>query len=435
MAQQICRFEPDDKYNAFLSTIGKAPFEKSGKLAGIPVAVKDNISTNGIMTTCGSKILEGYVPPFDAFVVELLKREGAAIVGKTNMDEFGMGTTTENSAFGPTLNPCDTGRVPGGSSGGSAAAVAGGLVPMALGTDTGGSIRCPSAFCGIVGLKPTYGRVSRYGLIAYANSLEQIGPMARNVTDVSTLMEVLCACDPRDSTTYDRPYCHKPDINIRGTRIGVPEEFFGKGVDPKVASIVWDGISLLERLGAEIVTCRMPSMAYALAAYYVTCTSEASSNLARFDGVRYGPSSDTKKQWHEAFQEQRREMFGKEVRRRIMLGTFALSSGYYGKYYAKAQAARQNVKADFARLFRNVDVLAGPTMPTVAFRLGEKSDPLSMYLSDILTVPANLAGVPAISVPCGKAEGMPVGLQIMGRHFEDEKVIDVAYAFEQGVSA
>jgi aspartyl-tRNA(Asn)/glutamyl-tRNA(Gln) amidotransferase subunit A len=426
-------FSPKDQYNAFITTLNEAE-SGPGALSGIPVAVKDNISTQGIPTTCGSRILEGYVPPYDAHAVTLLKKAGAAIIGKTNMDEFGMGTTTENSAFGPTKNPADPSRVPGGSSGGSAAAVASGMVRMALGTDTGGSIRCPAAFCGIVGFKPTYGRVSRYGLIAYANSLEQIGPMARNVSDISLLMEVLTRYDPRDSTSVDCPYSHTPDPEIRGLKIGVPEEFFGEGVDPRVASVVWDGITLLERKGAEIITCRMPSMAYALAAYYVTCTSEASSNLARFDGVRYGPPSDTKLPWHEAFQQRRRSGFGTEVKRRIMLGTFALSSGYYGKYYTKAQAARQQVRKDFLHLFRTVDVVAGPTMPTVAFRLGEKTDPLSMYLSDILTVPANLAGIPSISVPCGKSEGLPVGLQIMGPHFRDERVIDVAHAFEQGVS-
>lgn len=427
-------FSPDDRFHAFITTLPKAE-SGQGRLTGIPVAVKDNISTRGIPTTCGSRILKGYVPPYDAHAVTLLKQAGAAIVGKTNMDEFGMGTTTENSAFGPTLNPSDISRVPGGSSGGSAAAIASGMVPMALGTDTGGSIRCPAAFCGITGHKPTYGRVSRYGLIAYANSLEQIGPMARTVKEISLLMEILTAYDPHDSTTVNCPYRHTPDPEIRGTKIGVPEEYFGEGVDPRVAAVVWDGITLLERRGAEIVTCRMPSMVHALAAYYVTCMSEASSNLARFDGVRYGPPADTRRPWHEAFQERRREGFGAEVRRRIMLGTFALSSGYYGKYYAKAQVARQQVRDDFVRLFRTVDVIAGPTMPTVAFRLGEKTNPLSMYLSDILTVPANLAGVPAISVPCGKSEGLPVGLQIMGQWFRDEKVIDVAYSFEQGVSA
>jgi aspartyl-tRNA(Asn)/glutamyl-tRNA(Gln) amidotransferase subunit A len=425
-------FEPDDRYNAFL-TVCTRPSHTGGKLAGIAVAVKDNISTRGIETTCASKILKGYVPPYDAHAVELLRKSGAALAGKTNMDEFGMGTTTENSAFGPTLNPCDIGRVPGGSSGGSAAAIAGGMVQMALGTDTGGSIRCPAAFCGITGLKPSYGRVSRYGLIAYANSLEQIGPMGKTVSDVSTLMQVIAGYDRHDSTSHDKPYTHTPNADINGLKIGIPAEYFGPGVDPGVAGVVKKAIGRLEELGAVTVPCSIPSMQYALAAYYVTCTCEASSNLARFDGVRYGPAADTKKSWHEAYQEVRRAGFGTEVRRRIMLGTFALSSGYYGRYYAKAQVARENVRRDFQRIFTDVDVIAGPTMPTIAFRLGEKSDPLSMYLADILTVPANLAGIPAISVPCGKAGGMPVGLQIMGRHFEDERVVDAAYAYEQAV--
>jgi len=427
-------FAPDDRCNAFITTCKEAPFSE-GSLAGIAVAVKDNISTAGIQTTCGSRILEGYVPPYDAHVVELLRREGAAIVGKTNMDEFGMGTTTETSAFGPTRNPADPSRVPGGSSGGSAAAVAAGLVPMALGTDTGGSIRCPAAFCGIVGLKPTYGRVSRYGLIAYANSLEQIGPMARTVEDVSRLMSVIAKYDPRDSTMLDRPYDHRPSAEIKGLQVGVPEEYFGEGVDPRVAETVKNAIGVLEDLGATTVPVSIPGMRYALAAYYVICTSEASSNLARFDGVRYGPAVDTRKSWHEAYQDLRLELFGPEVRRRIMLGTFALSAGYAGRYYAKAQVARRNIQQDFERAFREVDIIAGPTMPTVAFRLGEKTDPLSMYLSDILTVPANLAGIPSISVPGGRVDGLPVGLQLMGRQFEDERVVDAAYAYEQGVRA
>lgn len=432
MAENEITFEPDDRYNAFLTVCNHVSHGK-GKLAGITVAVKDNISTKNIETTCASKILKGYVPPYDANVVELIKKDGAAIVGKTNLDEFGMGTTTENSAFGPTLNPCDTTRVPGGSSGGSAAAIASGMVRMALGTDTGGSIRCPSAFCGIVGLKPTYGRVSRYGLIAYANSLEQIGPMARTVSDVSLLMQVIAGYDRRDSTSYNKPYTHTPKADIKGLKIGIPNEYFGEGVDPKVANVVKDAITQLEHLGATTVPCSIPSMEYALAAYYVICTSEASSNLARFDGVRYGPAADTKKSWHDSYQEVRRAGFGTEVRRRIMLGTFALSSGYYGKYYAKAQIARENVRKDFARIFSEVDVIAGPTMPTIAFKLGEKSDPLSMYLADILTVPVNLAGIPAISLPCGKVAGMPVGIQIMGKPFDDERVIDVAFAYEQAV--
>jgi aspartyl-tRNA(Asn)/glutamyl-tRNA(Gln) amidotransferase subunit A len=427
-------FSADDRYNAFITVQDEAPYGE-GPLSGVAVAVKDNISTAGIRTTCGSRILEGYVPPYDAHVVGLLREAGAAIVGKTNMDEFGMGTTTETSAYGPTKNPVDPARVPGGSSGGSAAAVAAGMVGMALGTDTGGSIRCPAAFCGIVGLKPSYGRVSRYGLVAYANSLEQIGPMARTVTETSRLMAVISRYDPRDSTMVDRPYAHKPSASVEGLRIGIPDEYFGEGVDERVAERVRTAITRLEDLGAETVPVTIPSMAYALAAYYVICTSEASSNLARFDGVRYGPAVDTRKAWHDAYRELRGERFGAEVRRRIMLGTFALSAGYYGKYYAKAQVGRRNVRQDFERVLSGVDVIAGPTMPTVAFGLGEKTDPLSMYLSDILTVPANLAGVPAISVPCGTVDGLPVGLQIIGRRFDDERVVDVAYAYEQEVAA
>jgi aspartyl-tRNA(Asn)/glutamyl-tRNA(Gln) amidotransferase subunit A len=428
VASRTIAFEPADKYNAFLTTCTRAK-HRDGPLAGIAVAVKDNISTKGIETTCASKILKGYVPPYDAHVVGLLKVAGAAIVGKTNMDEFGMGTTTENSAFGPTLNPSDTSRVPGGSSGGSAAAIASGMVKMALGTDTGGSIRCPAAFCGIAGLKPSYGRVSRYGLIAYSNSLEQIGPMGKTVSEVSTLMSIIAGYDRHDTTSLNKPYNHTPDAGIKGLKIGIPQEYFGKGVDPQVAEVVKKAIGLLEELGATTVPCSIPSMEYALAAYYVTCTCEASSNLARFDGVRYGPAPDTKKSWHDAYQEVRSIAFGTEVRRRIMLGTFALSSGYY----AKAQIARENIRADFNRILADVNVIAGPTMPTIAFKLKEKSDPLSMYLADILTVPANLAGIPAISVPCGKSGGMPVGLQIMGRMFEDERIVDVAYAYEQAV--
>lgn len=427
---KVLSFHPDDSVHAFLTTIPEVTYGE-GPLSGVTVAVKDNITTKGIETTCASKILKGYIPPYDAHVVTLLKEAGAAIVGKTNMDEFGMGTTTENSAFGPTLNPVDKNRVPGGSSGGSAAAVAAGLCDLAIGSDTGGSIRCPAAFCGIVGLKPTYGRVSRYGLIAYANSLEQIGPMARDVKSLSTLFSVIAGHDPRDATSVDKPYSHQLSPNLDGLRIGIPEEFFGEGVNPKVAEVVKDAISKLESRGAVTKPCTVPSMKYALSAYYVTCTSEASSNLARFDGVRYGPGLDSPKSWHEAYSEQRKEGFGKEVRRRIILGTFSLAAGYYGRYYQKAQTARQMVRDDFERIFRDVDVIAGPTMPDIAFRLGEKSDPLQMYLSDILTVPANLAGVPAISVPCGKVDNMPVGLQIIGNYFDDERVIDTAYAFEQ----
>lgn len=429
------RFDAEDGNNAFITIVRDAEYKEGGVLSGIPVAVKDNISTKGIPTTCGSKILEGYVPPYDAHAVAMIKEAGAVIVGKTNMDEFGMGTTTENSAYFPTTNPCDRTCVPGGSSGGSAAAIASGMVPMALGSDTGGSIRCPAAFCGIVGLKPTYGRVSRFGLIAYSNSLEQIGPMAKNVTDVSKLMEVISKPDIYDSTAYNRPYVHTPSAQIKGKKIAVPKEYFGEGVDEKVADCVRGAISKLEEMGAEIIDCSIPSMKYALAAYYVTCTSEASSNLSRFDGVRFGPKVEMKRSWHDEYRDYRGERFGEEVQRRILLGTFALSAGYYGKYYAKAQVARSNIRNDFLRVLNEADLIAGPTMPNTAFKIGEKSsNPLEMYLADILTVPANLAGVPAISVPCGKVGGMPVGLQIIGRHFDEESVVDAAFAYEQEVN-
>ncbi|UUX92693.1 Asp-tRNA(Asn)/Glu-tRNA(Gln) amidotransferase subunit GatA [Methanoplanus endosymbiosus] len=430
---QSLSFTEEDRYNAFITRVDEAEY-KEGILSGIPIAVKDNICTKGIETTAGSAILKGFICPYDAHVVTQLKNAGAAIVGKTNMDEFGMGTTTESSAFGPTLNPIDPERVPGGSSGGSAAAVASGMVPMALGTDTGGSIRCPASYCGIVGLKPSFGRVSRYGLIAYSNSLEQIGPMAENVTDVSKLMGVIAGYDRRDSTAYDHPYNHTPTADIKGKKIGIPKEYFGEGVNEKVAGTVMDAIAVLESLGAETVECTIPSMEYALAAYYVTCTSEASSNLSRFDGVRFGPQVGKKREWHAEYRDLRGEKFGEEVQRRIMLGTFALSAGYYGKYYAKACTARDNIRNDFLRVLKDVDIIAGPTMPNVAPKIGELENPLEMYLSDILTVPANLAGVPAISVPCGKVGGMPVGLQLISRHFDEEGVVDAAYAFEQEVA-
>lgn len=421
-------FEPKDTVHAFITTVPEVTYGE-GPLSGVTVAVKDNISTKGILTTCASRILEGYIPPYDAHVITLLKDSGAAIVGKTNMDEFGMGNTTENSAYGPTLNPLDLNRVPGGSSGGSTAAVAAGLVDCAIGSDTGGSIRCPAAFCGIAGLKPTYGRVSRYGLIACASSLEQIGPMARDISTLSKLYSVIAGHDPRDATSVDKPYTHTPSPDIQGLKIGVPDEFFGEGVSPQVAGVVRQAIKSLESLGGEAISCTMPSMKYALSAYYVTCNSEAASNLARFDGIRYGPAVETIKSWHDAFCEHRKYGFGKEVRRRIILGTFSLAAGYYGRYYQKAQTARQMVRDDFERMFKDVDVIAGPTMPDIASRLGENSDPLQMYLADILTSPANLAGVPALSVPCGKVDNMPVGLQLIGRYFEEERIIDTALVF------
>jgi len=423
----------NDKYNAYLNTT-EIPGTGSGILAGIRVSIKDNISTKDIETTCASKILKGYIPPYDAHAITLLKNAGASIAGKTNMDEFGMGSTTENSAFGPALNPRDTTRVTGGSSGGSAAAVAGGLVPMALGSDTGGSIRCPAAWCGIVGLKPSYGRVSRFGLIAYANSFEQIGPLASNVRDVAKLFSVIAGHDKKDSTSVSRPYDGKVIPDIRGKTIGIPREYFGEGVDAAVSAKVREAIAKLEELGASAVEISLPSMKYALPAYYVTCTCEASSNLDRFDGVRYGPEPEMNLPWHDAYTKVREAGFGPEVKRRILLGTFALSAGYYGKYYVKAQHARQLIAKDFAAALKTCDLLAGPTMPNIAPKIGElTSDPLLMYQTDILTVPVNIAGIPAISVPCGTAHGMPVGLQLMGRMFGEEALLNAALAYEEAV--
>lgn len=404
-----------------------------GLLSGVPIAIKDNISTIGMPTTCGSKILQGYVPPYDAHVIERLKAEGAIIIGKVNMDEFAMGTSTETSYYGPTLNPWDTDRVPGGSSGGSAAVVAAGEVPVSLGSDTGGSVRCPAAFCGVVGLKPTYGAVSRYGLVSYANSLEQIGPLANSVADVAMLMDVIGTYDRRDSTCVERGGSYQDSLkdDVSGMKIGVPEEYFGEGIDPVVEEKVRDAIGKFEELGASHMKVSLPTTKYALAAYYIIAMSEASSNLARFDGTRYGPRIEGEN-WHMMASKTRQECFGMEVQRRILLGTYALSAGYHDKYYLKALKVRTLVKQDFEKAFSDVDVLMAPTMPTPAFKLGEKTDdPLSLYLSDVNTVPINLAGVPSISVPCGLVEGLPVGLQIIGKHFDEAGILRAAYTFEQ----
>ncbi|ELZ98416.1 Asp-tRNA(Asn)/Glu-tRNA(Gln) amidotransferase subunit GatA [Haloferax sulfurifontis] len=405
-----------------------------GPLSGKTVAVKDNISTEGLRTTCGSAMLEDYVPPYDATVVELLKDAGATIVGKANMDEFGMGTTTETSAFGPTKNPVDESRVPGGSSGGSAAAVAAGEADLALGTDTGGSIRCPAAFCGVVGIKPTYGLVSRYGLVAYANSLEQIGPIAPTVEDAAALLDVIAGPDDRDGTTRDAGadsnYAAAADGDVEGLTIGVPTEFV-EGADDGVEAAFWDALDELEAQGAEYREVSMPSVEKAVAAYYVIAMSEASSNLARFDGVRYGKSGGYDGNWNEAFARAREEGFGSEVKRRILLGTYALSAGYHDKYYAKAQDARAWVKQDFDEAFEDVDVVASPTMPVPPFELGESlDDPLQMYLADANTVPVNLANLPAISVPAGETDGLPVGLQLIGPKFGEETIVRAASAVE-----
>jgi aspartyl-tRNA(Asn)/glutamyl-tRNA(Gln) amidotransferase subunit A len=414
------------------------------KLLGVPIAIKDSISTRGIQTTCASKILTGYVPPYDATVIEALKREGAILIGKTNMDEFCMGTSTETSYYGPTKNPHDPTRVPGGSSGGSAAALAAGEAVIALGSDTGGSIRCPASFCGIVGLKPTYGLVSRYGLIAYANSLEQIGPMATNVQDTALLLEVIAAKDDRDSTQVKLKnkaptnYCcswlngaESVSEELKGLRIGVPKEFL-EGCSPDVEKSVWDAIHRFEDLGATYEEIRMQNLKYALASYYIIAMSEASSNLARFDGLRYGLREGKDEDWHTTFSKIRGEGFGEEVKRRIILGTYALSAGYYGKYYLKALKVRTLIKREFEEALKTQDILAVPTMPFVAFKLGERiKDPLSLYLADINTVSVNLAGVPSISIPCGVSEGLPIGLQLVGKHFEEDRILKAAWWYEE----
>ncbi len=407
----------------------------TGKLAGVTVAVKDCITTKGLQTTCGSKILSGYVPPFDAEVVARLRKEGAVIVGKTNMDEFAMGTSTESSHYGPTKNPWDLTRVPGGSSGGSGAAVAGLECRMALGTDTGGSVRCPASFCGVVGIKPTYGLVSRYGVVAYANSLEQVGPMARNVGDAALLLDVIAGRDPKDSTSVDAAdsarYADHLVDDVKGLTIGVPREYFGEGTDKKVEDAVWNAITTLNKLGADYKEVSLPHTKYALSAYYIIAMCEASSNLARFDGLRYGLRTGKDENWHTTFSRIRAEGFGEEVKRRIMLGTYALSEGYYGKYYLKALKVRTLIKQDFEKAFKDVDVLAAPTMPFPAFKLGEHlDDPLSMYMADVNTVPVNLAGVPSISVPCGFAGKLPIGVQFIGGFFDEPGLIRTAHTFE-----
>ncbi len=404
-------------------------------LLGIPVAVKDNICTESVTTTCSSKILKNFIPPYDSTVIQRLKQQSYILPGKTNLDEFAMGSSTENSAFGRTRNPWDLERVPGGSSGGSAAAVAANECMAALGSDTGGSIRQPAAFCGVVGMKPTYGRISRYGLVAFASSFDQIGPITKNVKDSAILLNVISGHDIYDSTSADVAV---PDFvsvlgrDIKGLKVGVPKEYFIEGVDREVDASVKEAIKKLESLGAIPVEISLPHTEYAVAAYYILATSEASSNLARYDGVRYGLRV-TGDDLVDMYMKTREEGFGAEVKRRIILGTYSLSSGYYDAYYRKAQQVRTLIKQDFEKAFETVDVIATPTTPTPAFNAGEKTeDPLQMYLSDIFTISVNLAGVPGISVPCGFTSGnLPVGLQIIGKHFDEESVLKTAYAYEQ----
>ena len=405
-------------------------------LCGIPLAVKDVILTKGIRSTAGSKILEHFVPPYDATVTRLLKAAGAVIIGKVNCDEFAMGSSNENSAFFPSRNPWDLSRVPGGSSGGSATAVAADQALAALGTDTGGSIRLPAAFCGVVGLKPTYGRVSRFGVVAYASSLDQVGPLAKDVQDCALVLQAIAGHDPRDSTSVDRPvpnYQATLTQGVQGLKVGIPQEYFVEGMQPEVETAVHQAIAALAALGAQPVSISLPHTEYAIATYYLIATAEASANLARYDGVKYGYRAAQTGNLMDMYCRTRAHGFGSEVKRRIMLGTYALSAGYYDAYYLKAQKVRTLIRQDFLTAFEACDVIATPVAPTVAFRLGEKTaDPLTMYLSDIFTIAVNLAGLPGLSVPCGcDAKGLPIGLQLIGKPFGEDTLLQAAYAYEQ----
>ncbi|MCL0084895.1 Asp-tRNA(Asn)/Glu-tRNA(Gln) amidotransferase subunit GatA [Thermodesulfovibrionales bacterium] len=422
--------------NAYKSAEDVGKTIKEGHIAGIPIAIKDNLCTKGILTTCASKMLYNFVPPYESTVTKRLSEQGYILIGKTNLDEFAMGSSTENSAFHVTRNPWDLGRVSGGSSGGSATAVAAGECAAAIGSDTGGSIRQPASFCGVVGLKPTYGRVSRYGLVAFASSLDQIGPITKNVTDAAIMLNAIAGHDPLDSTSAA---VNVPDFTealgkeIKGLKIGIPTEYFTEGMDREVEDSVHSAIKRLETLGANVVEISLPHTGYAVAAYYILATAEASSNLARFDGVKYGFRAEGKNLL-DMYRNTRTEGFGVEVKRRIMLGTYVLSAGYYEAYYRKSEQVRTLIKQDFDNAFKEVDVIITPTSPTVAFKIGEKtSDLLQMYLSDIFTISVNLAGLPAISIPCGFTNSnLPIGLQIIGRHFDEETILKAAYAYEQG---
>jgi aspartyl-tRNA(Asn)/glutamyl-tRNA(Gln) amidotransferase subunit A len=416
---------------------GKRARGEEGPLLGVPVAVKDIICTRGVQTTAGSRILEGFVPPYDATVAARLRQAGAVLLGKTNTDEFAMGSSTENSGYAVTRNPWDYERVPGGSSGGSAAAVAGRLAYAALGTDTGGSVRQPASFCGVTGMRPTYGRVSRRGVVAFASSLDQVGPFARSVRDCAMLLQVIAGHDALDSTSIDAPvpdYVAALDGDIKGLRIGIPEEYFSEGLDPEVEATVRRAIEQLEALGAQLVEISLPHTHYALPAYYLIAPAEASANLARYDGVRFGPRREGEDMIETV--KRTRSLFGAETKRRIMLGTYALSAGYYEAYYGKALKARTLIKRDFVEAFEKVDVIAAPTSPTTAFRVGERTaDPLSMYLADVLTVPLNLSAGCGLSLPCGfDGQGLPVGLQLIGNTLQEALILNVAYAYQQATA-
>ncbi len=443
--------DTDDKVNAYLTldeenALNKAAEvdkkraagEKLSPLAGIPIGIKDNISTKGLRTTCASRMLEGYEPPFDASVMTKLREADAVVTGKLNMDEFAMGSSTETSYFKKTKNPFDLERIPGGSSGGSAAAVAAGEAVLALGSDTGGSIRQPASYCGVVGLKPTYGAVSRYGLVAFASSLDQIGPLGRTVEDVAMLQSQICGHDKMDATSAYREY---PDYvgllseDVSGLRIGIADEYFGEGVSDEVKTAVMNAVGELEKRGAQVKHVSLPSTDYALSSYYIISSAEASSNLARFDGVRYGFRAKEYDGLVDMYEKTRSQGFGAEVKRRIMLGTFVLSSGFYDAYYKKAKLMQRRISAEFSEVFKEVDVIAAPTVPTTAFRIGQNmDDPLKMYATDICTVTVNIAGLPAISVPCVHEDGrLPIGLQLIGDRFAEDKLLSTAYAYEKTV--
>ena len=437
----------DPRLNSFVTVTGEQALAQAsaadailgrgegGPLTGIPLAHKDIFCTDGVLTTCGSRMLANFTAPYDATAVANLQAAGTVLLGKTNMDEFAMGSSNETSHFGAVRNPWDTERVPGGSSGGSAAAVAAGLVAAATGTDTGGSIRQPAALCGITGLKPTYGRVSRYGMIAFASSLDQGGVLTRSAEDAALLLGTMAGFDPRDSTSVDTPvpdYAATLGDDLAGLRIGLPREYFGDGVDAGVGTAIEAALAELRALGAETVEISLPNSHLAVPTYYVIAPAECSANLARFDGVRYGHRCDAPHDLEDLYKRSRSEGFGPEVKRRIMIGTYALSAGYYDAYYLKAQRVRRLIGDDFRRAFEQVDVIAGPTAPTTAFRLGERvDDPITMYLSDIFTIAANLAGLPGVSLPAGFADGLPVGLQLIGDHFAEARLLNVGHRFQQ----
>jgi len=423
---------PYEEIEKQINELEKKP--KDLPLYGIPIAIKDNILTKNIRTTCASKILENFIPPYDATIIRRLKDNGAIIIGKTNLDEFAMGSSTENSAFGPTKNPWDIERVPGGSSGGSAACVSAGEIPVSIGSDTGGSIRLPASFTGVIGLKPTYGLVSRYGLVAFASSLDQIGPFGRRVEDVASILQVIAGHDPMDSTSspYEIPdYFENLGKSVKGWKVGFPEELWQKGVSEEVLKVLDRSFDVFKDLGVEIVKISLPSVEYALSVYYIIATSEASSNLARYDGVKYGYREEAE-DLISMYKNTRGHGFGSEVKRRIILGTYALSAGYYDAYYLKATKVRNLIRREFEEAFKKVDIIVSPTSPILPFKLGEKiSDPLQMYLTDIMTIPVNLAGIPAISMPAGFYNNLPVGIQFMSTFFSENRLLQFAYAYQE----